>query len=163
MKTTPTPVPDSAAGPAVRAGNPPSRAVKISRSTLGVAGVLAIVYGLMGLPTQLGPMQLAGLLAWLAGAVVLHDGVLVPLSTLTGAGLTRIGAGLQPASGAVLRAALMLGALVTLLAALLLKAQSVSRNVSVLEGDYALALGWFWAVLVLVTAAAVYFLQRRAK
>ncbi|WP_139164239.1 hypothetical protein [Arthrobacter sp. ok362] len=136
--------------------------MKIVRIVLIASGVAVISYGLLGLPTQLGAMQLVGLLAWLAGAVVLHDGVVVPLSTLVGAGLTRIGVGLRPASSAVLRGALMTGALVTLLVALLLKAQSVAQNVSVLEGQYAVALCWFWAALTLVTAAAIFVLQRRA-
>jgi hypothetical protein len=135
--------------------------VKIIRRVLAVAGVLGIAYGLLGLPTQLGPVELVGLLAWLAAAVVLHDGVVVPVSTLSGAGLTRVGARLRPASSAVLRGALMVGAVVTLLVALLLKAQSVARNVSVLEGDYAAYLVWFWAVLVPVTAATIVVLERR--
>lgn len=169
MKPTSSPVPDSvpATGPATgSAAGPvgaPSRIVKIVRSVLAVAGAGVIAYGLLGLPTQLGTIQLVGLLAWLAAAVVLHDGVVVPLSTLTGAGLARIGVGLRPASSAVLRGALMIGALVTLLVALLLKAQSVAQNVSVLEGQYAVALCWFWAVLALVTAAAIFVLQRRAR
>ena len=63
--------------------------VKAVRIGLGVAGIGVIGYGLLGLPTQLGPAQLLGLLTWLAAAVLLHDGVLVPVSTLAGAGLTR--------------------------------------------------------------------------
>ncbi len=43
-------------------------------------------YGLLGLPTPLGPPQLLGLLVWLAVAVLLHDGVIVPVSTLAGVG-----------------------------------------------------------------------------
>ena len=78
-----------------------------------------------------------GLLTWMAVAVLLHDGVVVPLSTLAGAGLTRVGSRLRPVSAAVLRGALMTGAVVTLVTGVLLKAQSEARNTSVLEADYA--------------------------
>ncbi|MET3812632.1 hypothetical protein [Arthrobacter sp. UYEF3] len=136
---------------------PSVRAVRI---TLGVAGAGLIGYGLLGLPTQLGPAQLVGLLTWLAVAIVLHDGVIVPLSTLAGAGLTRLGSRLRPASAAVLRGALMTGALVTLITGILLKAQSEARITSVLEADYAGHLLWFWTILALAAAAAIYACER---
>ncbi|MGY2744179.1 hypothetical protein [Arthrobacter sp. UYCu723] len=139
-----------------RAGN----SVKITRYVLGVAGAGLIGYGLLGLPTKLGPPQLIGLLIWLAVAVLLHDGVMVPVSTLAGAGLTRVGSRLRPASAAVLRGALMTGAVVTLIAGVLLKAQSVARNTSALEGDYAANLLWFWAILVTLAATLIYGLER---
>lgn len=137
--------------------------VKAVRTGLGVAGAGLIGYGLMGLPTQLGPSQLLGLLTWLAVAVVLHDGVIVPLSTLAGAGLTRLGSGLRPVSASVLRGALMTGAVVTLITGTLLKAQSVSRNTTVLEADYAGHLLWFWTVLALAAAAVIYACERSAR
>lgn len=136
------------------------KSVRITRVVLGVAGVALIGYGLLGLPTKLGPPQLIGLLVWLAVAVLLHDGVLVPVSTLAGAGLTRLGSRLRPASAAVLRGALMTGAVVTLIAGVLLKAQSVARNTSALESDYAANLLWFWAALVTLAAILVYGIER---
>jgi hypothetical protein len=96
----------------------------------------------------------------MAVAVLLHDGVIVPVSTLAGGGLTRLGSGLRPASGAVLRGGLMTGAVVTVIAGILLKAQSVARNTSALEGDYATNLLWFWAVLAAVVAVLVYGIER---
>ncbi|MET3923655.1 hypothetical protein [Arthrobacter sp. UYEF20] len=137
--------------------------VKAVRITLGVAGAGLTGYGLLGLPTQLGPSQLVGLLTWLAVAVLLHDGVIVPLSTLAGAGLTRLGSGLRPVSAAVLRGALMTGAVVTLITGILLKAQSVARNTTVLEADYAGHLLWFWTVLALTAAAAIYSSERSGR
>lgn len=138
-------------------------AVKAARGALGVAGVAMLAYGLLGLPTQLGPPQLVGLLTWMAVAILIHDGVLVPLSTLAGAGLTRAGAKLQRSSAAVLRGALLTGALVTLLAGILLKAQSVAQSATVLEADYAVNLVWFWAALALASAATIVILERRAR
>lgn len=133
------------------------------RLGLGAAGLAILGYGLAGLPSQLGPAQLLGLLTWMAVAILLHDGVLVPLSTAAGFGLTRAGSKLQPASAAVLRGALLTGALVTLLALLLLKAQSVARKSTVLESDYATNLAWFWAVLAVVAVVAVVLLERRGR
>ncbi|WP_354191447.1 hypothetical protein [Arthrobacter sp. UYCu712] len=137
--------------------------VNAVRIALGLAGAGLIGYGLLGLPTQLGPAQLLGLLTWLAAAVLLHDGVIVPLSTLAGAGLTRLGSGLRPASAAVLRGALMTGAVVTLITGIVLKAQSVARNTSVLEADYAGHLLWLWTILALAAAAAIYACERSAR
>ncbi|AOT05833.1 hypothetical protein ASPU41_20630 (plasmid) [Arthrobacter sp. U41] len=140
-----------------------SLTVKAARASLGVAGVAILVYGLLGLPTQLGPSQLIGLLTWMAVAILIHDGVIVPLSTLAGAGLTRAGSKLQPPSAAVLRGALLTGALVTLLAGILLKAQSVAQAATVLEAGYAVNLLGLWVVLALASAAAIVVLERRAR
>lgn len=135
----------------------PMRSARIGLGALG-AGIAA--YGILGLPTQLGVAQLVGLLTWMAIAILLHDGVVVPLSTLAGAGLTRFGSRLRPVSAAVLRGALMTGAVVSLVAGVLLKAQSEARNTSVLEADYAANLAWFWAVLALLAAIVIYSAER---
>ena len=155
--------PPMPAKPPARAGGVKAGAavsVRIWRIVLAVAGVGLLGYGILGLPTKLGPPQLLGLLVWLAVAVLLHDGVVVPASTLAGAGLTRLGSGLRPASAAVLRGALMTGAVVTLIVGVLLKAQSVARNTSALEADYAANLLWFWAILVVIAAILVYGIER---
>ncbi|MBT2534283.1 hypothetical protein J7E83_19555 [Arthrobacter sp. ISL-48] len=134
--------------------------VKTIRIILGLAGAGLIGYGLLGLPTQLGPAELVGLLTWMAVGLLLHDGVIVPLSTLAGAGLTRLSFGLRPTSVALLRGALMTGTVVTLITGILLKAQSVARSTTVLEVDYAGHLLWFWTVLALASAAAIYVSER---
>ena len=138
----------------------PTRSVTAARVLLGLAGAGFIGYGLLGLPTQLGPAQLIGLLTWMAAAVLLHDGVIVPLSTLAGAALTRTGSRLRPASAAVVRGALMAGAVVSLITGILLKAQTEARTISALEGNYAANLLGFWAALTIVAAAAIYAFER---
>jgi len=140
-----------------------TKPVTAARAVLGVTGAGLVIFGLLGLPTQLGAAQLVGLLTWMACAVLLHDGVVVPLSTLAGAGLTRIGSRLKPASAAILRGALMTGAVVSLITGTLLKAQSEARTISALEGDYAANLLWFWAVLVMAAAAAIYAIERAGR
>lgn len=138
----------------------PGRPVRI---ILGAAGAALVGYGLLGLPTQLGPAQLVGLLVWLAVAVLLHDGVIVPLSTLAGAGLTRTGSRLRPVSAAILRGALLTGAVVSLITGILIRAQSEARTISALEGDYAGHLLWFWAALTVVAALAIYAVERTGR
>lgn len=144
-------------------GSPKTRrSVRVFRIALAVAGMALIGFGLWGLPTQLGPEQLFGLLVWMAVAVLVHDGMIVPLSTLGGAGLTRAGSRLRPASAGVLRGGLLTGALMTLLALLLVTAQSEARDTSVLEADYAANLLWFWAALAIVSGVAIYAIERAA-
>jgi hypothetical protein len=135
----------------------------IARTALGAAGVAVLGYGLLGLPTQLGPEQLIGLLTWMALAVLIHDGVIVPLATFAGAGLGRAGSRLRPSSAAVFRGALLTGAMVTLVAGIILRAQSVARGSTVLEANYAASLMLFWAVLAVGTAAAIFALEYGAR
>jgi hypothetical protein len=130
---------------------------------LGAAGVAGIAFGLLGLPGDLGPPQLIGLLGWLAAAVVLHDGVLVALSTLAGAGLKRFTFGLGTVSQVILRATLLCGAAATLVVVPLLKAQQEVRTLTVDEGPYALALGIFWLALVVLAAAAIAAVELRLR
>lgn len=133
------------------------------RATLGTLGVAALGYALFGFLANVPPVQLIGVAAWLALALLAHDGVLVPLTTLAGGTLSRLTFGLRPAQQAIVRGTLLVGALVTLVAAPLLRAQQVLEpngpgsgvNGTVLQGDYALALGVFWLVLLLAAAAAV--------
>ncbi len=136
--------------------------VRTARIVLGLLGAGIAAYGLLGLPSQLGPAQLLGLLFWLACGVLLHDGILVPLTSLAGTGLNRFTFGLGSASAAVLRGALMAGAMMSLLTGILLRAQSVARNTSVLEMDYLTHLAWLWLALALGAAAVIYLLERRA-
>ncbi len=158
-----TPVQHSTPDSTPTAAKPKSgTSVRAVRIVLGLLGAGIAAYGLLGLPTQLGPAQLLGLLFWLACGVLLHDGILVPLTSLAGAGLNRFTFGLCSASAAVLRGALMVGAMLSLLTGILVRAQSVARNTSVLEMDYPAHLAWLWLALALGAAAVIYLLERRA-
>ncbi|WP_427016082.1 hypothetical protein ACQCSX_15030 [Pseudarthrobacter sp. P1] len=147
--------------------NPPTTAERGTvwwvRAVLGALGVAGLGYAAWGLLAHLPLDQLIGVAAWLAVALLLHDGVLVPLTTLAGGGLSRLTFGLGRTQRAIVRGALLVGALVTLVAGPLLRAQQVLQpagrgsgtNSTVLQGDYALALGLFWLVLALAAAVAV--------
>ncbi|MEO8222438.1 MAG: hypothetical protein ABI563_16825 [Specibacter sp.] len=136
-------------------------AVRISVGVLGAAGA---AYGIYSLLTHLTPAALLGLAAWLAVALLLHDGVLVPLVTATGHGLRHVGRNLRPLSCHVIRGSLVLGSVFTLVVAPLMTAQQVagdpSINSTALQGDYALALGILWSVLVAVAALSVAGVER---
>ncbi len=143
----------------------------MTRLVLGALGVLGIGYALLGMLTHLPPDQLIGVLAWLAAALLLHDGVLVPLTTLSGHGLRRLGSGLTGLSQTFIRAVLLFGAVTTLLVAPLLKAQMVLQpsgpesgvNTTVLQGNYTLSLAFMWAALLVCTAAAVAIVEVYAR
>ncbi|WP_155848622.1 hypothetical protein [Arthrobacter sp. 35W] len=133
------------------------------RAALGASGTAALGYAVFGFLVHVPLVQLLGLAAWLAAALVVHDGVLVPLTTLAGGGLSRLTYGLRPLQQWIVRASLLIGALMTLVAAPLIRAQQVLQpdgpesgpNDTVLQGGYAQALGIFWLVLVVAAAVAV--------
>lgn len=135
-----------------------------ARAVVGALGVAGLGYGVVGLLAHVGGAQLLAVGAWLAVALLLHDGVLVPLTTAAGGGLSKLGRWLGPVQQGLVRGALLVGAVVTLVAAPLLRAQQVLQphgrgsgvNSTILQGDYARALGFFWLVLMLGTVAAVY-------
>ncbi|MFB7273328.1 hypothetical protein [Streptomyces sp. NPDC056244] len=122
----------------------PRGAAGFARTVLGAVGVLALGFGGWQLLDGAGPGGLAEVVLWLAGAVVLHDGVLVPL--VLAAGLLIAGIRLRP----VLRAGLLTAGCLTLLALPLLLRPGKPGNPSVLPHDYPLN----WAIVVGSTAAA---------
>lgn len=142
---------------------PPFSRKHVLRLALGVLGIVGIGIGILGLPTELEVSQLIGLISWLAASLVLHDGILVPLSHLFGFGLRRFSYGLRPESAVVIRTALLIGAVLTLVGLPLLRAQQVAKNVSVLQGDYLLSLILFWAGLILSGAITVFVIERQAQ
>ena len=64
--------------------------VSRTRLVLGGAGVLLGLFGIFRLLTQIGGSDLISLAVWLIAAVVLHDGVLAPITAGVGWGLDRV-------------------------------------------------------------------------
>ncbi len=56
-----------------------------SRILLIVLGLLPLAWGIYGIATTVPPAQIVGILVWLAGSVVLHNGLFVPVVLITGA------------------------------------------------------------------------------
>lgn len=103
------------------------------RAVLGAAGVAALGYGLAGLlgdPYVHRPLAVAG---WALGAVVLHDGLWVPLLLLGG----RLTGRLPGRARGPVRAGLLVAAALTAVAAPVLLRRTQHRgNVSLLPLDY---------------------------
>jgi hypothetical protein len=83
------------------------------RLILGAAGILVVVYGLVQLVVNVPASRLILVVAWLIGAVIIHDGILSPAVVGIGSIMRR----LVPDRGRrYLQAALIMGAIVTLIA-----------------------------------------------
>jgi hypothetical protein len=120
-----------------------------SRIALGTAGALLILFGAFRILTNTGQSDPVGLVEWLVAAVVLHDGVLVPLTITVGALLTRF---VRPRPRRYLQGGLITAALVTAIAVpLIYRHGSQPRAKSLELQNYGLHL----AVLVGLIAAFV--------
>ncbi|MGA5269050.1 hypothetical protein NCG97_13615 [Streptomyces lydicamycinicus] len=124
--------------------------MKALRALAGVAGL-----ALMGVGASLlvNVRELTGVLVWLGGAVVLHDGLLAPLVLLVGMALVRGGV-----RGPV-RGALTVAGTLTLVALPVLLRPGPRPNSSVLPLDY--ARNWLLAMVAVATVTALVVGARR--
>jgi hypothetical protein len=127
--------------------------VKGLRIGLGVLGVGVLLYGALRILQNAAVTKPATLLVWLAGAVVAHDLVLVPLTTLLGLVLARTVPGRARAylQGFLVVAAIVLGLTLVLHHR---EGQSQPGN-ALLTLDY-LRTGGLVIAAVAVAAAALY-------
>jgi len=86
--------------------------VRRYRIALGVAGGLLLTFGVFRLVTELDADDLFVLGVWLAAAVVIHDGVIAPMTVGAGVALTAV----PPRARRYLQGALLVGALITVIA-----------------------------------------------
>lgn len=82
------------------------------RYTLVAAGVLLLLYGGVRMVAEV-PQYLPGLVLWMVGIVVIHDGLLSPLVVGVGWLLART---VPPSGRRYLQAALVVGGLITIIA-----------------------------------------------
>lgn len=120
----------------------------VSRLLLGALGVAAAAFGVAHLLTETRTGTVTQLVVWAAGAVVLHDGVLVPLVLAAGLLLTR------GRLRGVWRAALLTLGTVTLAALPALLRPGRPANPSVLPLDYPMGLAVVAAAVVVGAAVA---------
>jgi hypothetical protein len=138
--------------------------VRLARIALVGVGAAAAIFGIVLVLATQRFDQLLSLAAWLAAAIVVHDGILAPATTLTTRGLDRVGGRLSARARTVVRMAWGVGACLTLLAVPLVIAQARGpRNGSVLAGDYLRDLGLLWAAVAVVTLLAVASSLRRSR
>ncbi|GAA2752528.1 hypothetical protein [Amnibacterium kyonggiense] len=138
--------------------------MRAARIALVVLGGLLLVVAAVALVAGVPARQWAGILLWLASAVVLHDAVFAPLVLVGTRILRRFGARTSWAGLAVVQVALVVGAALTLVAFPGIRAQALgARNPSVLVFPYALHLALLWGGIAVVTAAAVLLLGARRR
>lgn len=153
----PTP-PSAADADEVTGGSsaPLSRAVSRTRLAVGATGVAVAVYGVVVLLRTVPWTSYLGIALWLAGAIVLHDAVLVPAVTVLRAGAHRAGRRLPEAALALVKGGFVVGGVLSLFAVPEIWAQHLgSLNPSVLPGAYGQALAVTWLVVAVLTAAGV--------
>lgn len=124
------------------------------------AGLGALAYGLLLLVTNGGAAPVAAVVLWLAGSLVVHDGVLAPLTLGAGALLARLvpaGARRVVAGGLAVAACLVLVALPAL------GTPGVPDNPSATPRDYPLGLAALLAADAAVTALVVLVTARRER
>lgn len=118
----------------------------VGRWALMVPGLGAAGYGLVLLWRQ-GLTEVPGVLGWLAGAVLVHDGLIVPVTLAVGAWLVRV---LDPRWRAPVGSALLVLGTLTLMALPVLgRFGARSDNPTLLDRHYLLG----WLVLTTVIGA----------
>lgn len=134
------------------------------RWIVGSVGFLVAGFGVFTLLTTLRPDQLLGLAIWLAGAIVAHDGILVPLAQLLSVGLDRSARGLSPQTRSIIRIGTVVGGLLSL--AVIPEIYAKYRgpaNETVLAGDYALRIGITWAIIAALVVLASTLMAARTR
>ncbi|WP_327233560.1 hypothetical protein OG349_05830 [Streptomyces sp. NBC_01317] len=132
---------------------PASPTATIARIAVGSLGVAALGFGAYELLTLTRPGDPLNVALWLAGAVALHDGLLVPL--VLGAGLF-VG---RSRSRTALRGGLLTAGCLTLLALPLMLRPGKPNNPTVLPLDYPVN----WALALLLTALATACVARATR
>lgn len=134
------------------------RAVRIALVAAGVAGLVA---GAALLVTTVRPGGIVGLGVWLLAALVLHDGLLAPVTFLGNRVLRGAGARVPPVVLAVLQGAVVVGVVLTLMVVPEIRAKQLGpRSSSALPFDYGLRLALLWLVLAALSAVVCAVLLR---
>ena len=142
-----------------------SDAVAFTRAGLIVLGIGLLAVGGVLFLTDNDPATYPGIATWLAGAIILHDGV-GAMAVFAVTVLTRRAEGIPFAVRAILQGAAAVGVLVAVLVAPEIVKQAIgTANPSVLPLDYVRNLLLFEAGLVAATgvAIAVVVIRRRTR
>jgi hypothetical protein len=135
-----------------------------ARGVLIAVGAALAAFGAVELVTTLSIADLAWLAVWLAGAIVLHDVVLVPSVALLRGAFRRHARRWPRAVGVVAEIAFGAAAVVTLFVVPELWAQSRGTpNPTLLTGDYATRLLLMWVIALLAVLIPARVLIRRGR
>ena len=129
----------------------PGAGIRVARRVLVGVGVVGLLVAAWITLTTVHPQQYGGILLWLVAAVVLHDGVLGPLTWLANRVLRGAGRRVPAAVLAIVQVAAVVGSVVALVVLPEIRAKRLGvRNPTVLPMDYALHLLLVEAALVLL-------------
>ncbi|MFD0560446.1 hypothetical protein FB566_3901 [Stackebrandtia endophytica] len=129
------------------------------RVLLGVTGLVCLGWGVAGVLSDV--PQLPQLVIWLAVAVGVHEGLLVPVELATGAILWRASARLPRSVGQVITGGVVVSAILTLLAVPLTIRQPVEPNPSALAQPYGRNLALLVSITAVVTVALAVIAWKR--
>lgn len=122
------------------------------RLLLGTAGLALLGFGVFRILDDQSRTDPRGLVRWLVGYVLLHDGVIVPVTMLVGVALTKF---VPPRARRYLQGALVAAALVTLVSIpIIYKRGSQPAAKSLENQDYGLHLAWLLVLIGSVTLVA---------
>lgn len=130
------------------------RWMRLARVLLIALGVVGLMWGAFVLVDTVALKRLPGVALWIGGAILLHDAVLSPI--VFGLGVLTRRAGHRLAGGIIVtvQAAIVIGSLMTLIVLPEIVAQGLGpKNPTVLPLNYALNLGVFWLVLIVLSIA----------
>jgi hypothetical protein len=142
-----------------------TRGTRRVQQALVVVGVLLLVVGGIVLLMDVAPKNYGGLLVWLAGALVLHDGILAPIIFGISLLLRRAGKRIPFAVLLIIQGAVVVAAIVTLIVYPEILKQGIgSANETLLPLNYGAGLIGLYAGLTFVTAMVVLvYLRVRAR
>lgn len=128
----------------------------LARTLLFSVGLALVGVGAVFLLLDLSVGAIVGLLIWLAAAVVIHDGIVVPGFTVLGRLVRRVARDVPGSIIVVVEAAFAVGVLLTVVVLPERVAQLRGpRNPTVVPGDYLVRLGAVWVGIAVVTAIVV--------
>lgn len=141
----------------------PSRRVAGARLALGVLGTALTLLGFWLLFTTNSPKSLWGLLTWLVGALVLHDGVLSGLVWFANRLLKGARAKVPATVIAVVQGGVVIGFFISLLAIPPILAKAKGPQESTLPLNYGLNYAATWVLIGVLTAALAVFMLLRTR
>lgn len=138
--------------------------MRVTRTVLFAAGAALIATGAVFFIRDLTVGEIAGVILWLAAAVVLHDAIIVPGFSFASRVLRRSTQAVPTSIVVLAEAGFAVGVLLTAVVVPELVAQLIGpRNPTVVPGDYLVRLGAVWLGIALIVAlvAGVIALRRR--
>lgn len=133
-----------------------TRAQRRWRVALIVVGVGLLLLGGIVLLNDVAPKRYIGILAWLAGAIIIHDGIIAPAVFGVSLAMRRAGRRIPLPVILIVQGAIVVGAIMALLVFPEIAKQAIgSANPSILPLDYTGNLIGFYIALAVSTAVAI--------